>query len=564
MELRLPTRLSSAQELLAQYGAKVDEYISARSPSSGISWLEAELQMFLYEAHAVSEQMLHDLGFTGSLETMELELNKAIQSLQQEGTSFMNEAELRKGMLHQLSASNYFSAEMQYKFEQFLLNHYQVSSIQALDETINNMDAEQFAKDLLTAAGLSNINIHVDQGGQSVRGFGTDNLRGFVTGTIFKNRNFAELPEKIRKKLQPILNDWFKNTNSSTKIENDKFNVLNTYEINNKSVYQFLLLSTQSVDKGNNELRDGILDLMEHDSNLLQTLKDALYNEIVGRYTGSYKDVFSSTVQEVLNIAEPRDLFAGGNAHNKLTGLLGEIQALYYIRCLVPNARSEWVATQGSPQPHADLILETYGRRYGIQVKNTTRNNAKQEVFFQHFNTSKATINKIENGQMILDFATAEDLIYPDLFEAAAGLIAMNSFNIPYVYDSQRKRIKQANIEEVPRFMPTRALIDEYVIKARKAMAMFVTSMMYMQLSSSLNANEANTLYIIGGKLAITSYSILKDICEEIKNDLKSFQVSWIKTNERKGITIVDFFNEKKYALQAQQFTLQSSYTFSK
>jgi len=51
---------------------------------------------------------------------------------------------------------------MQYKFEQFLLNHYQVSSIQALDETINNMDAEQFAKDLLTAAGLSNINIHVD------------------------------------------------------------------------------------------------------------------------------------------------------------------------------------------------------------------------------------------------------------------------------------------------------------------------------------------------------------------------------------------------------------------
>jgi len=37
--------------------------------------------MFLYEAHAVSEQMLHDLGFTGSLETMELELNKAIQSL---------------------------------------------------------------------------------------------------------------------------------------------------------------------------------------------------------------------------------------------------------------------------------------------------------------------------------------------------------------------------------------------------------------------------------------------------------------------------------------------------
>jgi len=65
-----------------------------------------------------------------------------------------------------------------------------------------------------------------------------------VTGTIFKNRNFAELPEKIRKKLQPILNDWFKNTNSSTKIENDKFNVLNTYEINNKSVYQFLLLST--------------------------------------------------------------------------------------------------------------------------------------------------------------------------------------------------------------------------------------------------------------------------------------------------------------------------------
>jgi len=64
---------------------------------------------------------------------------------------------------------------------------------------------------------------------------------------------------------------------------------------------------------------------MEHDSNLLQTLKDALYNEIVGRYTGSYKDVFSSTVQEVLNIAEPRDLFAGGNAHNKLTGLLGEI-----------------------------------------------------------------------------------------------------------------------------------------------------------------------------------------------------------------------------------------------
>lgn len=562
--MQLPIRMSSAQALLQEYLSVVNAYVDD-SEIEAQSELIKDLEDFQSKTTVLCENMLRILGYSGDLESMEKELNLAINELQQ-GTSYLNGEELGDFFIYELAKAAPYSFKLQNAYSNYLQNKFGIY----LQEDLDNIDLEIFAKQLLEDAGIDakGYVFHTNEDGTSIRGFGQHGTTPLISKTLAYGLLSTSL--KSKKKFQEAIELGLNNTDAT--VQNNQ--ITYSFQIDENTIYNFLKLKTSSYK---NEDLESITSLIEKDENLVFNVKQILYNKIVSQYHGRFREIFENTVYKILNKAEPKDLFAGGNAVKKITGLLGEIQALYYIRVLAPKADINWTATQGSIQPHADIVLEELGTKYGIQVKNTQSNAARQEVEFESFKTK--AVEMIQNGNLQLEFAKemTDDYIgtiaqNSELFNAAVSLMGMEDFNIPYIWKKSRKKKNQTNIgtakevsiDKVPKFASTRLKIIEASEKAQKALVGFVAGMMYMQLKPLENA-EANSLYIVGGTLAITSATILKDIIEDLKNDIMNVHFSLKEMHSRKGqYTIVDFLNSTSGHHLKQEFTLQSSYTFYK
>lgn len=557
--MQLPIRMSSAQALLEEYLSVVDPYIEVTEDQIQ-SELISDLERLRNKTQSLCESMLQALGYKGSLEEMEKELNLAISELQT-GTSYLNGEALGEFFIYELSRAAPYSFTLQEAYNKYLFNTFAVQTQEDLDK----IDLQEFAMQLFKDAGIdtNGFEFKISNDGNTIRGF---NPRKGSTPAISKTLAYQLLSTSIRtKKLfeeaMKVGLDY-----SSADVNNNQ--ITYNFQIDENTIYNFLKLKTTPYKSS--DLQD-INQLLEKDADIVFKVKKLLLDKIISEYHGRFRDIFESTVYYILNKAEIKDLFAGGNAVKKITGLLGEIQALYYIRVLIPDANSNWTATEGSIQPHADIVLETEGKKYGVQVKNTQSNSAKQEVEFESFKTK--TVELIRNGNLQIDFTKELATDYmgvlnenPELFNAATGLIGMEAFNVPYLWKSKKKKNKavEVNLNKVPKFTTTRLDIINAAEKARKALMGFIAGMMYMQLQPLENA-EANTLYIIGGTLAVTSATILNDIINNLEDEISNVNFTWKENKSRKGkYTIVDFLNSSSGHHFNQEFTLQSSYTFYK
>ena len=317
-----------------------------------------------------------------------------------------------------------------------------------------------------------------------------------------------------------------------------------------------------------------IIDLK--DANVFEDVKASLKKRILDRAQQSNVDMeaFNSALNEVFSKMRMTDLFAGHNAPKNMTGLLGEIQGLYFIKSIIKNKEElnvSWnasVLNEKDVKPHRDLIFSTLENQYGVQIKNSIEQ-VEKDITFQTFKTgtAKEIINSSLFTEMPNVFKTFSFTGDREVLEAALNILAMREFNIMYQIIN-----KKASAMYNENFVDTRNKIEEVAQMAEKAMLGFSAAMMFMQTSSNINLNQdSNSLYIIGGTLGISSASILSDIITQIEQEIKKFNINTKTSHTYKNNgkrtqnvgTIVDFFNAKKGRhLDSFSISFQSSYNF--
>lgn len=566
--MQLPVRLSSAQKLLEEYSSVVDSVLygefgdSNRAENQLIEQLESTLK----QCTIIAENMLHALGFSGNLSNMEQELSKRIQKLANE-TFFLNSKGLQDFIIEAFSEAIAYDPKYKQIYTDYLQRIAEVAGIDESQEDYLKIMTKLVNEEFGHLLGDNNTIIISDGTGYAASGRDVKGRYAAKVSTDFYKTSInikkkiaqaisAEKPEQVPP-LPPLLDVSIKNIATDNGFNIDMFG-----ELSFEKILSLLKLKPTDINK------------LPNSQQIKRQVNEYMINYIISQSSVSNPSLLKQCIEDI--ISEKDTIFFVGNTAKNLTGILGEIQGLYYIRSIlndnkISSSEVSWIGGKGNP--HADLLLKNIAEEYfGIQVKNTTREDAIQEVGFESF---KSKINKeMINGNMNFSWVkeTSENFgdtlnQNPVLFNAITGLLAMEDFNIPYIWSDNRAT--PADINQVPRFSLTRRAIISSAEHARKAATSFVAGMMYMQLSPNDAAGTSNTLYLIGGTLAITSASILTDIIHNLEKELTSFRVEIErvvnkKTKEKNIETIVDFLNTEGGHLNSMQYVLKSSYTFYK
>lgn len=308
------------------------------------------------------------------------------------------------------------------------------------------------------------------------------------------------------------------------------------------------------IAKAQKRLLDGILSIIPADGKYRIRFKNA-YNQVIGKHSTA--------------------IFVGGNA-NEITGLLGEIQAMIYLDVIMNGDRSNmsninWVGgtIDGGTKPHADLLLETLGKNYGIQVKNTT---AITDTRTYHFTTLNAANFLDRLAQFGLSTTTKEYL--ENMYAAYVfnvGVANQEGVWVQVPYD----QVKDENNE----FVPARLKLDELPKVADQLFEAFAAELMYMSTSEFVGANmdSANVLYMLGSAGIQVASQLLAEKDQQVmdakNNTIKRFNVD-VDFSKSSAYTIADAYNANKSALKTNQsehsfdyalsqIKLTSSYVFS-
>lgn len=557
----LPLTKSAADELLEDSLEKI--YSNTNTLEREKSKLLITLEELEDKCKTVCNAMYAEMGYTGGdLETNEKEFNERLKKAQ-EPVSFLNGEELNQLMIKELAAAKPYSKDYQKAYEELA----KTTTSKTLVENLSKDKAIlKYVREFFKALGISEDRmktLKISSDGTSVRGFGG---KGTTPKLILSNE-FTQQKGAMR----AALINYFKNKGiKPTQFDDNAV----SFEYDDIYFYNLLKLS-KTEDK---ETKASLLDFNELErEGIFEGVKKTLKNKIMANMKdGSNKKEMNFAIEKVFEGLKPKDLFAGSNATNKLTGLVGEIQAIYLLRIIIPNSkRITWSATSEKKglQPHRDLILNLLqGHNYGIQVKNSVLSaelQAEKAITFQGFELKQ--IENIINGRLSFELPKVftESSFDKDLYIAAETILAMNSFNVEYQWKgSGEKGVRGMAVEEANAiFEPTRKKIVESAKEANKAIQMFSAAMMFMQLSNETKLkDDSNALFLIGGRLAISSATILSNIIKELEEDTKKFQITpTLYSSDKKGenYTIVDYLNAKGGNHKSgKKIILQSSYNF--
>lgn len=247
--------------------------------------------------------------------------------------------------------------------------------------------------------------------------------------------------------------------------------------------------------------------------------------------------------------------FVGKNV-NDITGILGEIQGLYYLSKLFGGVNTskmpEGLSWRGgtytgdnSTKPHQDLLFETFG----IQVKNSAKDivgsisfaNASIETMLQKTGMSESAKNVFYNF-----YGTKE-------------------FNIPYHKEgnSNYKPGLRNSDPGASEYSTARESLESCEEDIERLLNLFAASFMYMDVAEQISLEDANTFYLIGGTAFYAASSILREMLEKLKNEVNSLKVTSSLTL---GRNIIDALNSGKgydySSAMIKNIKLTSSYKF--
>ena len=291
----------------------------------------------------------------------------------------------------------------------------------------------------------------------------------------------------------------------------------------------------------------------------LDDMLRGIYNLIVSKGPADNRYFRQAVGEVVFEKSSKTKVFYAGNMLNGITGLLGEIQALFYLKSLLGDAAGAkadvaWVG--GINNPHEDLILTTMGQQIGIQVKNAFKDVEKIGQMTDVSFMSKAALN----------FEEVRNKMGADYYDVLS-IYEMDAFNIEFV-----KRGDEYVPGRNDAFHPSRQNIEFLSKEVDRIMALFTGALMYMSVGDEFsNIEIGNSVYILGGVTIQFASEILLNLFQKLENYEKDIGFK-INAHFNKGANkignIADYFNSNK-SKRGQSVTnslgqlfLSSSYTF--
>jgi hypothetical protein len=235
--------------------------------------------------------------------------------------------------------------------------------------------------------------------------------------------------------------------------------------------------------------------------------------------------------------------FYVGKNEKEITGILGEIQAIYFLCKLTDSVPGETVQWKGGiidkskgKKPHQDIALKSLG----IQVKNTTKDLEKQidmDINFWDLNIHEF-LKRLELSESVK--------------EMFLNYFGTYQFNVPYVKkeNGSYQKADEAVGAGSEIFNPAREKLEDLQSDIDKLFSVFAASLMYMDIGEDVPKIDANILYILGGTAAITASQILDKIKNSFQTKTPILINSFLKTKET---NIVGMLNGGQFFFTKEQ-----------
>ena len=227
-------------------------------------------------------------------------------------------------------------------------------------------------------------------------------------------------------------------------------------------------------------------------------------------------------------LSKDNTVFFVGKNINDITGILGEIQGLYYLSKFLGGDLTEAISWYGGlhigkdgKKPHRDILLENFG----IQVKNTIKEDIGRVDFASgDINTFLDKINLTpETKNIFLNFY---------------GTIA---FNVEYHVDRRKKQGTQymsglnLRAKNAKEFSNLRGKLLSFETDINTLLSLFGATYMYLDVAEKGKTIDANSLFLLGGVAFQTASQILSDILTDLETNKSHFRVD-INFKETKNI----------------------------
>lgn len=610
----LPLTQSAAEALLSQYGSEIENAIKTDFSPQIIQFKLEGIEEILIK-NAINVYKNFGLEGASSLEDIiafEEKLNERIEKATEDLKSIgmLSGPELESSLIRDLDKADIFNLDLQEQWESFWNNcTNQVKSVanqsvqQILPELAKKIANELFVsiigktstKSQRALADKVNSGSNFSIGSKMLSYQQSEATNRTNLGRI--SQTFASCGPKIRKAFL----DYLKNpTNNLSINKNTLINSANFQESSTINGMSWTLtlntkeyeVSIENLLKMRDEERQkvfaGLSEGQKRD--LVDKINLAYRKKILETCSGANQSYLKQAIDKVIK-------HSGGNYWDHalglfqstgkgLTGVLGEIQAIYFILEISDGKllnKVDWLG--GINNPHTDILLNEFGG----QVKNTTRdiNKLDYTANFQEFGISKKN-RQLFNNTNIYNMLNTDQAIISlkgmglpiSLATAIETILGMEGFNIEYQRASsskgsssnKRKHRKTGGVwrafpESNETFKETRNKIVVMANECQKIMGYFAANMMYMQIAETSNG-DSNTFFVAAGANIISAATIIGGMIQELKDGLKrfsKFQTSFTAKNSKGGFTIVDMINNGgAESLDKIEFALQSSYTFIK
>lgn len=248
-----------------------------------------------------------------------------------------------------------------------------------------------------------------------------------------------------------------------------------------------------------------------------------------------------------------------GRSITKITGLLGEVRALFFLRKLFPEESIVWrggtyTGAKGT-QPHQDLLFNALGQyNLGVQVKNSTQEVSEfysQKIEFWAKNADTFIKDLDENV-----FIGQADPSWRNVFLNYFGTL---HFNIPYIItgEGENRKAEVASAAEPTEsgtlFNTNRERLEGELYLVNRLLSMFASSYLYANLDKTLQSTtDLNAIYLIGTSGILTAADIIQNIIESFNGGDYPLLIS-SKYKDRGSHNIVDTFNARKYFSQRKK-----------
>jgi hypothetical protein len=265
----------------------------------------------------------------------------------------------------------------------------------------------------------------------------------------------------------------------------------------------------------------------------LENINQQVRQLILSR-VGKDRHMINEIMGEMLK--ENKYLFFVGKNVNEITGILGELQGIYYLAKLF---RGDWRRAirwrggtntgAGNTKPHQDILL----KEFGIQVKNTTKESL--------IDMSAVSFSEMKLGSML-----ARAGISPAVADVFVNYYGTLAFNVEYHRDRRRRAGSQylpglrMTDKNAKRFAANRAHLIALEKDIETLLSMFAAAFMYLDVSDQAQGLDANVLFLLGGAAFYTASQVLTDVLEDLEREKRSFG---IKASFSRGENIIAALN---------------------